>query len=94
MQVDEKTAAAKSEYKGDTFYFCSQECKRRFDADPERYAPAPEQPDLTAGFYAPRRSADRTGICIARARSRSASAKSCRSCSLPAYCNRLAASTG
>ena len=37
MQVDEKTAAAKSEYKGDTFYFCSQECKRRFDADPERY---------------------------------------------------------
>jgi Cu+-exporting ATPase len=37
MEVDENTAAAKSEYKGDTYHFCSQECKRRFDADPERY---------------------------------------------------------
>ena len=37
VEVDENTAAAKSEYKGDTYYFCSQECKRRFDADPERY---------------------------------------------------------
>jgi Cu+-exporting ATPase len=38
MTVDEKTAAAKSEYKGQTYYFCMQGCKRKFDADPERYA--------------------------------------------------------
>lgn len=37
MDVDPKTAAAKSEYKGETVYFCSQQCKQRFDADPERY---------------------------------------------------------
>jgi P-type Cu+ transporter len=37
MEVDEKTAAASSQYRGETFYFCSQDCKKRFDADPERY---------------------------------------------------------
>jgi Cu+-exporting ATPase len=37
MEVDERTAAARSQYEGDTYYFCSEECKRRFDADPERY---------------------------------------------------------
>lgn len=43
MQVDEKTAAARSQYKGDTYYFCSEECKRRFDADPERYVSRSER---------------------------------------------------
>ena len=37
MQVDEQKAAAKSEYKGTTYYFCAQVCKRRFDEAPERY---------------------------------------------------------
>ncbi len=37
MEVDEKSAAATSHYKGDHFYFCSTECKQKFDADPERY---------------------------------------------------------
>ncbi len=37
MDVDEATAAARSEYAGDTYYFCSKDCKERFDADPERY---------------------------------------------------------
>ena len=30
-------AAATSEYKGDTYYFCAKSCKERFDRDPERY---------------------------------------------------------
>lgn len=38
MQIDEKTAAAKSEYEGTTYYFCSAGCKVRFDQNPSRYA--------------------------------------------------------
>lgn len=37
MDVDEKTAAGTSEYKGQTYYFCSLGCKKSFDKDPERY---------------------------------------------------------
>ncbi len=38
MDVDEKTAAGKSEYKGKTYYFCSPGCKKEFDKNPEKYA--------------------------------------------------------
>ena len=38
MEVDEKTAAAKSEYNGKTYYFCAPGCKKSFDQDPARYA--------------------------------------------------------
>ncbi len=38
MDVDEKTAAGKSEYQGKTYYFCSTGCKREFDKNPEKYA--------------------------------------------------------
>ncbi len=37
MVVNEKTAPAKSEYKGNTYYFCSVGCKKAFDKDPEKY---------------------------------------------------------
>ena len=37
MDVDEKTAADKSEYKGQTYYFCSVGCKKSFDKEPEKY---------------------------------------------------------
>jgi len=37
MDVDPKTAPAKSEYKGKTHYFCARGCKVAFDRDPERY---------------------------------------------------------
>lgn len=38
MQVEEKTAAGKSEYRGKEYYFCSEACKRSFDRDPAQYA--------------------------------------------------------
>ncbi|MDQ2842552.1 MAG: YHS domain-containing protein [Acidobacteriota bacterium] len=38
MQVDPKKAAGQSEYQGDTYYFCSAGCKKRFDAKPAQYA--------------------------------------------------------
>ena len=38
MDVNEKSAAAKSEYKGQTYYFCSMQCKQQFDKNPQTYA--------------------------------------------------------
>jgi YHS domain-containing protein len=40
MEVDEKTATLKSEYQGETYYFCAPGCKRAFDQDPEKYLSA------------------------------------------------------
>jgi Cu+-exporting ATPase len=37
MDVDPTTAAGSSEYKGQTYYFCSAGCVKRFNADPEKY---------------------------------------------------------
>ncbi len=38
MQVDEKNAAGQSDYQGQTYYFCSQNCKQKFDRNPQQYA--------------------------------------------------------
>lgn len=37
MDVDPKTATAKSEYQGQTYYFCSPGCKKSFDKEPQKY---------------------------------------------------------
>jgi YHS domain-containing protein len=37
MPVDPAKATAKSVYKGETYYFCSQADKEKFDKDPETY---------------------------------------------------------
>lgn len=42
MQIDEAGAAGQSDYQGETYYFCSAQCKEKFDADPERFAAEPE----------------------------------------------------
>ncbi len=38
MNVDEKKAPAQSQYNGQTYYFCSTECKQTFDKNPQQYA--------------------------------------------------------
>lgn len=38
MDVDEKSAAATSEYQGKTYYFCCRACKTKFDRSPEQFA--------------------------------------------------------
>lgn len=43
MEVDEKKAAATSDYKGKKYYFCAKSCKKAFDQNPEKYL-APERP--------------------------------------------------
>jgi YHS domain-containing protein len=35
--VDESSAAATADYEDDRYYFCCEDCRRRFVADPERY---------------------------------------------------------
>jgi YHS domain-containing protein len=37
MSIDENRAAGKSEYKGQTYYFCNLSCKQKFDKEPEKY---------------------------------------------------------
>jgi YHS domain-containing protein len=38
MQVDPAKAAGSSQYNGKTYYFCSNACKAKFDADPAQFA--------------------------------------------------------
>ncbi|MEX0683715.1 MAG: YHS domain-containing protein [Dehalococcoidia bacterium] len=40
MDVDPATAAASSEYMGQTHYFCALSCQEAFNAAPEKYLPA------------------------------------------------------
>ena len=35
MTIDPAKATGKSEYKGTTYFFCSDRCKKTFDANPE-----------------------------------------------------------
>jgi YHS domain-containing protein len=37
MEIDEKTAKYKTEYKGKTYFFCGPMCKMEFDESPEKY---------------------------------------------------------
>ena len=37
MDIDPNTAAAKSEYQGQVYYFCSPACKQAFDKEAEKY---------------------------------------------------------
>ncbi len=37
MDVDTRSAAEKSQHKGETYYFCGSECKEKFDKEPEHY---------------------------------------------------------
>lgn len=37
MEFDAERAVAHTEHEEKTYYFCSEECKRQFDANPERY---------------------------------------------------------
>lgn len=37
MQIDPANAAGTSDHHGKTYYFCSQGCKTKFDANPAHY---------------------------------------------------------
>ena len=44
MDVDTATAAGRTEYKGQAYYFCGSKCKETFDRDPEQYVGASTGP--------------------------------------------------
>jgi P-type Cu+ transporter len=45
MVIEPAKAAAETTYRGQTYYFCSQECKAKFDKDPQKYANQVQQPE-------------------------------------------------
>jgi Cu+-exporting ATPase len=40
MDVEERNAAAKAQFQGKTYQFCSTDCQKKFDQNPEQYAKA------------------------------------------------------
>lgn len=44
MDVEPDKAAAKSTYGGKDYYFCAEMCKKKFDADPDKYLGKSESP--------------------------------------------------
>ena len=50
MMVDPETAPAKTEYKGETTYFCAPGCKVAFEKAPEKVLKA-EGEDARAGSH-------------------------------------------
>ena len=44
MMIDAASAKGKSEHEGKTYYFCSDSCKKKFDADPKKYVQPPPPP--------------------------------------------------
>ncbi len=41
MDVEATTAAARAEYKGQTYYFCGSKCKEKFNLNPDQYLGKP-----------------------------------------------------
>lgn len=56
MMVDLDTAATSVTYGSREIYFCSEDCRRAFEADPEAYSAKGEQeaPYTTKGITAPK----------------------------------------
>ena len=53
MQVDERTATARSSYQGRKVAFCGSECKQKFDKNPESYALGQDQGSSRAKHQEP-----------------------------------------
>jgi len=46
MQAEKEKAAGSSTYQGEVFYFCSLQCKNKFDQNPEKYLKEKSSPEL------------------------------------------------
>ena len=46
MRIDAENAPAFSTYQEHTYYFCCDNCKQQFDADPEKYINNAQQSDF------------------------------------------------
>jgi YHS domain-containing protein len=54
--IDIRVAAGRMTYQSQELYFCSDACRREFEADPERFEPERHEPPYTVkgGFVAPK----------------------------------------
>lgn len=43
--IEKEEAKAEFEYKGETYYFCSENCKEEFIKNPEKYLNRPRKPE-------------------------------------------------
>jgi Cu+-exporting ATPase len=41
MDIDSGTAAGRTEFEGQTYYFCGLKCKEKFDLNPQQYLGKP-----------------------------------------------------
>lgn len=46
MEVDPSTAQQKTEYQGQTYYFCAPGCKRAFESEPRKYLDPNYKPSM------------------------------------------------
>jgi Cu+-exporting ATPase len=46
MSVDPNTAEDSTTYQGKTYYFCSTECKEKFDKRPTQFTKQQQQPSV------------------------------------------------
>ena len=49
MEVEDKTAVAKSDYKGTTYFFCAKACKVSFDKSPDKYLKGDQKSGCSCG---------------------------------------------
>lgn len=49
MEVDERAARYKHNYKGQTYYFCAEGCMKTFAADPEKHLASDDRRGRKAG---------------------------------------------
>lgn len=49
MDFEEDRAAAKVDFQGTTYFFCSDHCRSTFEADPGKYAGAPDDSEPAGG---------------------------------------------
>ena len=38
MDIDPETATGQTDFEGRTFYFCSEDCREKFDTNPAQFA--------------------------------------------------------
>ena len=50
MDVDPTTAKYSSEHEGTTYYFCSEGCRKKFEAEPAKYLAAKKVKDPVCGM--------------------------------------------
>jgi len=50
MEISENSAAAQESYQGKTWYFCSESCHGKFQADPAQYAQPETLKDPVCGM--------------------------------------------